>query len=105
MVPLFLTRRRVQYRRSKMSLSEPWGRFPPRQRYSGDQVPLPFINGLSTTLDDVGSNSVEVSQPSDGLEKHQATDHLTFRPVKMKPSSGVGSERKDREPENTRDAK
>ena len=67
-----------------MSLSRPWG-FDPRTRYSGDQVPLPFVCGLGMTYEDVGAQSVEISQPSDGLEKRQATIHLAFRPVKMKP--------------------
>lgn len=87
-----------------MALSQAWGRFAPRARYAGDQVPLPFVCGLNMTYEDVGEKSVEISQPSDGLEKRQATMHLTFRPVKMKPVAEGGNKRKDREPEVSRDA-
>jgi hypothetical protein len=87
-----------------MSLSSSWGRFFPRQRYSGDQVPLPFVNGLNSTYDDVGAKSVEISQPSDGLEKRQATIHLTFRPVLVEPFFGAGDKRKNRKPVVPRDA-
>ncbi len=52
------------------------GRFKPRCRYAGDQVPLPFVNGIDWTYEEKGSTSVEVSQPSDGLETRQATMRL-----------------------------
>jgi hypothetical protein len=60
-----------------------WGRYKPSCRFSGDQVPLPFIVGNSTTAEDKGTKAVPISQPSDGLEKRQAALHLTFRPVQM----------------------
>mmetsp|Transcript_2977 Transcript_2977/g.5996 ORF Transcript_2977/g.5996 Transcript_2977/m.5996 type:complete len:325 (-) Transcript_2977:248-1222(-) len=84
-----------------------YGRFPPRCRYSGDQVPLPFIVGNNSTFENTGATSVQISQPSDGLEKRQATMHLTFRPVEMKESTDTSElgKRKNREPLEMRFAK
>lgn len=75
-----------------------YGRFPPWTRYSGDQVPLPFIVGNSETFEDQGATAVEISQPSDGLEKRQATIHLIFRGVWMEPAAAGASKRMGRVP-------
>ena len=58
-----------------------WGGFKPEQRYSVDQVPLPFVVGADKTFKTKGVNAVSVKQPGDGLEKRQATLQLCFRPV------------------------
>ena len=43
-------------------------------------MPLPFVNGLTTTWADKGSKRVRISQPSSGLEKRQCTLQLCFGP-------------------------
>ena len=58
-----------------------FGRFPLHTPYCVDQVPLPFVIGNDKTFETIGSKSVVITQPTDGLEKRQATLQLCFRPV------------------------
>ncbi|CEP03882.1 hypothetical protein PBRA_003489 [Plasmodiophora brassicae] len=52
---------------------------PPSSLFNFDQVPLPFVcERDKRTLDDKGSERVWVRQPGPGLEKRQATLHLTM---------------------------
>ena len=43
-------------------------------------MPLPLVNGLTTTWTDKGGKRVRISQPSSGLEKRQCTLQLCFGP-------------------------
>jgi hypothetical protein len=55
-----------------------YGRFPPEWMFYCDQIPLPFVYGKSRTLNP-SAMDCWLAQPGDGLEKRQATLHLTIR--------------------------
>eukprot|EP00474_Spongospora_subterranea_P001207 CRZ01665.1 hypothetical protein [Spongospora subterranea] len=56
-----------------------YGHFAKRDVFNFDQIPLPFIcDGDCRTVDDKGAVRVWCRQPSSGLEKRQATMHLTL---------------------------
>ena len=56
-----------------------FGHFSKRDIFNFDQVPLPFVcDGDNRTVDDKGSTRVWCRQPGSGLEKRQATMHLTL---------------------------
>ena len=50
-----------------------WGRFLPHQRANVDQVPLPFVNDMETTYEQVGEKRVAINQNGPALAKRQAT--------------------------------
>jgi hypothetical protein len=55
------------------------GHFTKRDVFNFDQIPLPFIcDGDSRTVDTKGAERVWCRQPGSGLEKRQATMHLTL---------------------------
>ena len=63
-----------------------YGQYLPEQRYNFDQVPLPFVCDItSKTVDEKGANRVWVRQAGAGLEKRQATVHLTLRAAGKQP--------------------
>ena len=55
-----------------------YGRFPPTHMFYCDQCPLPFCYGKTRSLNPM-STECWLAQPKDGLEKRQATLHLTIR--------------------------
>jgi hypothetical protein len=55
-----------------------YGRFPAKQMFYADQIPLPFVYGRARSLNPVGMDCW-LAQPGDGLNKRQATLHLTIR--------------------------
>ena len=56
-----------------------WGHFSPNSVFNFDQVPLPFVcDSGKRTVDDSGANRVWLRQPGSGLDKRQATLHLTL---------------------------
>ena len=56
-----------------------YSRWPPKNRYNVDQVPLPFVCGQDSTYKTKGTDQVWISQPASGLEKRQATLQLCIR--------------------------
>ena len=40
-----------------------WGKYLPHQRANVDQVPLPFVNGLEETYEEVGAKRVAINGP------------------------------------------
>ena len=55
-----------------------YGKYLPHQRFNVDQVPLPFINGMDETYDEVGAKRVAVNQNGPALSKRQATGQVCF---------------------------
>ena len=55
-----------------------YGRFPARFMFYCDQVPLPMVYGKSRSLNP-SATDCWLAQPGDGLDKRQATLHLTIR--------------------------
>jgi hypothetical protein len=55
-----------------------YGRFPSSHMFYADQIPLPFVYGKARSLNPVGMDCW-LAQPGDGLDKRQATLHLTIR--------------------------
>ena len=53
----------------------------PHQRFNVDQVPLPFINGMDETYEEVGAKRVAINQNGPSLAKRQATGQVCFRGV------------------------
>ena len=43
------------------------------QRANVDQVPLPFVNDMDSTYDEVGAKRVSINQLGPALSKRQAT--------------------------------
>jgi len=64
-----------------------WGRYPCSNRYNFDQVPLPLVCDArrARTVDTKGAKRVWVRQPRGGLDKRQATVHLTLRAEGIQP--------------------
>ena len=58
-----------------------YGKYLPHQRFNVDQVPLPFINGMDETYEEVGAKRVAVNQNGPALAKRQATGQVCFRGV------------------------
>ena len=50
-----------------------YGVYLPHQRFNVDQVPLPFVNGLNETYEEIGSKRVAINQNGHSLSKRQAT--------------------------------
>lgn len=65
-----------------------WGRFPPKNRYNFDQVPLPFVIDLDDTYEERGADRVWIRQNAAGMDKRFCTLQLCFRPGydQMKPT-------------------
>jgi hypothetical protein len=55
-----------------------YGRFPGHLMFHCDQIPLPFVFGGTRSKNPRGEQC-RVAQPGDGLDKRQATLHLTTR--------------------------
>ena len=56
-----------------------WGHYSPSSVFNFDQVPLPFVcDAGKRTLDDTGAQRVWLRQPGSGLDKRQATLHMTL---------------------------
>ena len=53
----------------------------PYQRANVDQVPLPFVNGMDDTYEEVGAKRVAINQNGPQLAKRQATGQVCFRGV------------------------
>ena len=53
----------------------------PHQRANVDQVPLPFVNDMETTYEEVGAKRVCINQQGPTLGKRQATGQVCFRPA------------------------
>ena len=58
-----------------------WGKYLPHQRANVDQVPLPFVNGMDETYEQVGAKRVAINQNGPSLAKRQATGQVCFRGV------------------------
>ena len=58
-----------------------YGKYLPHQRFNVDQVPLPFINGMDETYEEVGAKRVAVNQNGPALTKRQATGKLVSKLV------------------------
>ena len=52
-----------------------WGKYLPHQRANVDQVPLPFVNGMDETYEQVGAKRVAINQNGPSLAKRQATGY------------------------------
>ena len=39
-----------------------YGKYLPHQRFNVDQVPLPFVNGMDETYEEVGAKRVAINQ-------------------------------------------
>ncbi|KAL1508703.1 hypothetical protein AB1Y20_004798 [Prymnesium parvum] len=63
-----------------------YGRYPPWCRLNVDQVPLPFVNDMEQTYDNVGAKRVVINQLGPALSKRQATGQICFRPAVPPPS-------------------
>ena len=50
-----------------------WGKYLPHQRANVDQVPLPFVNGLEETYEEVGAKRVAINGNGPALAKRMAT--------------------------------
>ena len=50
-----------------------YGKYLPHQRANVDQVPLPFVNDMETTYEQVGEKRVAINQNGPALAKRQAT--------------------------------
>ena len=50
-----------------------WGKYLPHQRDNVDQVPLPFVNGLEETYEEVGAKRVAINGNGPALAKRMAT--------------------------------
>ena len=50
-----------------------WGKYLPHQRANVDQVPLPFVNGLEETYEEVGAKRVAINSNGPALAKTMAT--------------------------------
>ena len=50
-----------------------YGKYLPHQRFNVDQVPLPFVNGMNETYEEVGAKRVAINQNGPSLSKQQAT--------------------------------
>ena len=46
-----------------------WGKYLPHQRANVDQVPLPFVNGLKETYEEVGAKRVAINGNGPALAK------------------------------------
>ena len=55
-----------------------YGKYLPHQRFNVDQVPLPFINGMDETYEEVGAKRVAVNQNGPALSKRQETGQVCF---------------------------
>ena len=53
-----------------------YGVYLPHQRFNVDQVPLPFVNGLNETYEEIGSKRVAINQNGPSLSKRAAGDWL-----------------------------
>ena len=58
-----------------------WGKYLDFQRLNVDQVPMPFICDMDSTLDFVGALRVSINQLSAALSKRQMTAQVCFRGV------------------------
>ena len=47
---------------ARAALRRKYGKYLPHQRANVDQVPLPFVNDMDSTYDEVGAKSVSISQ-------------------------------------------
>ena len=69
--------------------SAEYGRFHPRNTYTFDEIPMPFVFDQDSTLDYKGSTTIYIRSPGNGLDKRQFTVCLTLRgegPQHIKPS-------------------
>ena len=55
-------RRAADERRSGSARRRKYGKYLPHQRANVDQAPLPFVNDMDSTYDEVGAKSVSISQ-------------------------------------------
>ena len=53
-----------------------YGKYLPHQRANVDQVPLPFVNDMETTYEQVGEKRVAINQNGPALAKRQATGQV-----------------------------
>ena len=64
---------------SQPHINPVYGHYAPCDVFNFDQIPLPFVcDGDSRTVDDKGCERVWCRQPGSGLEKRQATAHITM---------------------------
>ena len=63
------------------ALRAKYGKYLPHQRANVDQVPLPFVNDMETTYEQVGAKRVCINQQGPTLGKRQATGQVCFRPA------------------------
>ena len=68
------------------ALRAKYGKYLPHQRSNVDQVPLPFVNDMETTYEEVGAKRVCINQQGPTLGKRQATGQVCFRPEANTPS-------------------
>ena len=64
-----------------VALRKKYGKYLPHQRGNVDQVPLPFVNDMETTYEQVGAKRVCINQQGPTLGKRQATGQVCFRPA------------------------
>jgi len=65
-----------------------WGTYLPHQRFNVDQVPLPFVNDMDSTYEEVGAKRVAINQNGPSLGKRQASAQVCFRGVLPDPPEG-----------------
>jgi DDE superfamily endonuclease len=63
-----------------IDIDSKWGVYTPNRRYNLDQVPLPFVVDLKTTIEEVGVQAVRIAQNQPGLDKRFCTLQVCFRP-------------------------
>ena len=71
---------RVMLRSPAMdALRAKYGKYLPHQRANVDQVPLPFVNDMETTYEQVGAKRVCINQQGPTLGKRQATGQVCLK--------------------------
>jgi hypothetical protein len=63
------------------ALRRKYGRYLPWERLNVDQVPLPFVNDMDYTYEEVGTKRVAINQGGPALSKRMCTGQLCFRGV------------------------
>ena len=62
----------------QIQMDPKYGRFKKEKRISGDQIPLPFVVNQKETLEEYGTDVVQVKAPNEALAKRQYTGHVHF---------------------------
>ena len=72
-----------------------YGKYLPHQRANVDQVPLPFVNDMESTYEQVGEKRVAINQNGPALAKYEK--HLQLQPAPCIIFRGTGARISDTE--------